>query len=252
MASPGSWLVSAGDCRHFRVPMNPSPTLLVHNRMRRSPLRVLRGLVQWLGAHTLFLSAMWCGLGLLLALLTPWLGLWPRWITSTISVVAPLVTVLLIVLNLLRALWRYAGTRRLGPTLPLTLVQFPLFTLLFFQLACYAGTDHYEWDSTPSWWEWGQFTLIHPLRAGDVLDIIEAYGLRLQQIRHNSVLVSTALIAFHLIVDLFLLAVLIDRFTLRTPGRLGRRMLTAAAVCVTVLWALTAWQSAWRESDIVL
>ena len=56
------------------------------------------------------------------------------------------------------------------------------------------------------------FTGIHALRAADLFDFIEAYDLHFQTIRAASPLTRGCLVAFHFVIDLFLLRCLITWF----------------------------------------
>jgi HEAT repeat protein len=183
----------------------------------------------------------------------PLMGLW--------HYALPAVTVLLIAANLafaLRDLWAGAHVLRL---MVVTGLQIALFTTLFFQLFQHVGSHLYDTDGTPSAWHWVFFSLAHVLRAGDVLDVIEAYALKVQTIKHDSALVAVFVIAYHAVVDLFFLGVLWD-----VVGRIQRKVMkneqirnaTYTMLGVTYFvwlaaWVLTAfWLYPWSWIDIPL
>src|SRR5262249_54558784 len=142
----------------------------------------------------------------------PWLAWLPDWLQTTINLPAPLVTAGFIAADLVLAVRLVGSTGHTLSALPLTLTQWALFTLLFFQIACHVGADQYSWDRAPSWWEWLWFSGAHALRAGDLLDVIEAYDLNIQPIRHAGQLTAFCLVLFHLFMALFLISLLLEGF----------------------------------------
>src|SRR5262249_23106767 len=120
----------------------------------------------------------------------------------------PAVTVGLIAANLylaVREMWR--GVHPLGLLL-VTGLQIALFTTLFFQLFAHAGAELFDVDGPTYAWQWVVFSLAHALRASDVLDVIEAFGLKVQPIKHQSAFVAVFVIGYHVVVDVFVLGVL--------------------------------------------
>src|SRR5262249_36961524 len=85
------------------------------------------------------LSLAWVLLGLLLALANPWLGLMPNWLQGIVNIGALVVTGVFIVADAVMSVALVGRTRRTLTALPLTVVQFVLFALLFFQIACHQG-----------------------------------------------------------------------------------------------------------------
>src|SRR5262249_51823062 len=159
--------------------------------------------------------------------------------------------------------------RPLG-ALPLTLAQFVLFTLLFFQIACHQGAEHYRWDGRPGWQGWLWFSAAHAIRAGDLFDVLDAYGQPASSVRHAGHLTSAALVAFHVVMGLFLVSLLLEGIRRGRRG-IGREVEAASALrlmarwvlgCFVflflLLWLITVtggWSSPWRgwpAEDVVL
>jgi HEAT repeat protein len=197
----------------------------------------------------------------MLALAAPWIGLWPTSLRAPINAGALLITVLLIGWNLVTAVRLVGRTGYTLSALPLTLVQLVLFTLLFFQIAAHLGTEHYTWDQRPSWWDWVWFTGAHAVRAADVVDGAEAYGVQIQAIRHLSHLTAVSLIVFHLMVDLFIISLALEwvnrrkKALLEHPGRaqLVRNGFLGLSALLVGVWLISAWWvRPWRPIDMLL
>lgn len=153
------------------------------------------------------LSVIWVLLGGTLAMLAP------RWAfvpAQDVLVWIPIgLSMALIVLNAGASLRILARTGSALATLPLTLVQLFLFTLLFYQIGSHLGVEHYELESAPQWWHWLQFTAVHTFRAADLLDTLQAYGWQMQAIRAASVLTAGCVIGLHLMVSIFVVGFLV-------------------------------------------
>jgi len=108
----------------------------------------------------------------------------------------------------------WASLRILGRTgralaaLPLTLLQIILFTLFFYQIAWHRGAEHFVCERAPGFLDWAALVAVHAVRAGDLVDGIEAYGLNLQTVHNASHLTAWALILYHVVIDLFILRLL--------------------------------------------
>lgn len=164
----------------------------------------------WLYRLPLFAALAWLPLGLDIALATPRLWRLPTFLAALVNYGVLAVTMVLIGWALATGLRLVGGTGRTIAAFPLSAVQVPLFLLLFFQIACHLGSTHYIWDSEPRPWDWLGLTTAHAIRAGDLLDVLEAYGVKIQTLQHGSALTSIALIVFHLVLDLFLISLIID------------------------------------------
>lgn len=212
--------------------------------------------------HQLILvSLAWSCVGLMLALLSPWLGMIPPWVKAPLDSLPLLVTIGLIALNLTAAIRLVGRTGRTLSALPLTVTQLILFTLLFFQIACHQGAEHYTWKELPNGWDWLAFSLVHAVRAADLWDIIEAYGLQLQTNRHVSNLTAVCLIVFHLLMDFFVISLLLEwiararKALLADPRRVERMMKAAPWVVgsLVVVWLASAlYFRPWRKVDLLL
>jgi hypothetical protein len=155
----------------------------------------------------LMASLAWMAIALVLARLAPWLG---PWLAAPLNSLPVLVTLALIGWNLVVAFRVVGWTGHPVAALPLTIVQFFLFTLLFYQIGQHLGAQHYELHDAPGLADWLGFSLGHALRAVDLFDAAEIYGWNVQLIESASHLTALCLIAFHLIMDLFLLALLVQ------------------------------------------
>jgi HEAT repeat protein len=151
-------------------------------------------------------------------------------------------------------------TGRTVAALPLAVVQIPLFGLLFYQIAAHLGAEHYRLEQAPHWWDWLLFVIVHVVRAGDLVDFIEAYGLNLQTIHHASPLVAICLMAFHLVLNLFLIRLLMDvidevkKRLLQSDHKLRVYVAMAGmAGGFLLIWAVSAgFVRPWRGRDMAL
>ncbi|MDM8523364.1 HEAT repeat domain-containing protein [Desulfococcaceae bacterium HSG8] len=102
----------------------------------------------------------------------------------------------------------------------LNLVQLLLFCRLHIQIYNTLGPSHYSWNSLPRWYDWAELIGVHVLRAVDVIDFMEAYGIRIQNIRNQSISSGLALFAMHIMVDIFILGALfnaLSRWSKKSP-----------------------------------
>jgi hypothetical protein len=154
------------------------------------------------------LSFCWFLLALNLALLSPWFSFLPRSVGEALHFLLPFVTFAFILWNLKISVGLMKTQGEFAP-LAVSLPQFFLFVALFFQIYAHWGAHHYQLEGPPSISDWFFFAVAHALRAADLLDVIHSYNLQIQAIHHSSLLVSVCLVAFHLIVDLFILGLLL-------------------------------------------
>jgi HEAT repeat protein len=94
----------------------------------------------------------------------------------------------------------------------LNLTQLGLFCLLHIQIYTILGPSHYTYTSPPCWYDWIQLIAVHVLRAVDLLDIIEAYGIHLQNLKNQTIVSGLALFGMHLMVDIFILGAAFNAF----------------------------------------
>ena len=159
------------------------------------------------GPRTLLCSAfLWAAVGLGLALAAPWLGTADGVPVGWINVAAPAITAVFIALTVVAAVRVVGRTGHTLHALPWAAAQFVLFTLLFFQIACHAGMSHFAADGPPRWWDWLAFSAAHAVRAGDLLDVVEGFRLDIQPVHHATTLTSTAVVAFHVVMGLFVVS----------------------------------------------
>lgn len=149
-----------------------------------------------LRADSLFIAAALVWLGVLAFV--------PGWQASAAAFGGTLAVVLA---NAATTLWMLTRTRRL--LVALSAVQIALFGMLSAQLASAFGPEHYHFDHPPRAWDWIEFTLAHVVRAADLLDALEEYGVRVQTISHRSIPAALILAGMHLTVDGFLLDLLV-------------------------------------------
>src|SRR5262249_57312827 len=91
----------------------------------------------------------------------------------------------------------------------LNCAQIALFGLLNYQLYSSFGDWHYQWDREPQFYDWIEFTAAHVLRAADVLDALDEYGVPIQNIAHNTVAAGLLIVCMHLTVDAFLIGLVL-------------------------------------------
>jgi hypothetical protein len=100
-------------------------------------------------------------------------------------------------------------TRQREVLIGLNCVQIGLFGLLNYQLHCAFGAGHYRFDREPRFYDWIEFALAHVLRAAEVLDALDEYGLPIQTINHHSLTAGILLVGMHLTVDGFLIGLVL-------------------------------------------
>ncbi len=211
------------------------------------------------------LSLAWFIVGWELALLGPWLASLSVVLPWTLGLAFCSITAALIAWNVTSAMRLVIRTLRTVDALPFTLVQIPLFALLLFQVAAYLGADHYESAGPPGTLDWLLFGTAHAVRAADLPDFLEAYGLHIQTIHNASVLSGAVLIIYHLVLDLFLLSLLLDWLARRRQAMLSKyqdlnkvwpivkwALGIIAVGFVVVFVPLTAWEQEWGWLNFLL
>jgi hypothetical protein len=96
-------------------------------------------------------------------------------------------------------------TQRREVLVGLNCAQIVLFGTLNYQLYCAFGAAHYRCEREPRFYDWIEFTAAHVLRAADILDALDEYGVPIQSITHNSTSAGILLVCMHLTVDVFLI-----------------------------------------------
>jgi len=91
----------------------------------------------------------------------------------------------------------------------LALAQLGLFAALHSQIYSGYGSHHYACSHEPGAIDWVLFTAAHVVRAADLLDVVEEFGLEIQAVKHRSTVSGVLLVVMHLAVDIFLLALLL-------------------------------------------
>lgn len=108
----------------------------------------------------------------------------------------------------------------------LNVFQLLLFCQLHIQIHDILGATHYSYTLSPSWYDWAELVAVHALRAVDLLDAIEAYGINLQNIRNQSTLSGLALFSMHIMVDIFILGAIFNAISRgSSKNRLGNTLL---------------------------
>jgi HEAT repeat protein len=87
----------------------------------------------------------------------------------------------------------------------LNVVQLALFCRLHVLIHDLFGVGHYSYTSPLYWYDWVQLVAVHVLRAVDLVDALSAYGILLQNLKHQSTLAGMTLFIMHIMVDIFLL-----------------------------------------------
>lgn len=100
----------------------------------------------------------------------------------------------------------------------LNLLQLFLFCGLFMQIHNVLGPGHYLYSRPPCWYDWIELMAVHALRAIDLLDVLEAYGIRIQNVSNQSALSGIALLGMHIMVDIFILGAVLNAVGRRTSA----------------------------------
>ena len=120
------------------------------------------------------------------------------------------VTALLIFLNFVRAItFLFSQGRITFSIIFLNLVQLALFYRLHILIYDLLGAEHYSYEIQPDWYDWIELIGVHILRALDILDIFNAYGINLQNLTAQSTLAKSAIVTMHIMVDIFLMGAII-------------------------------------------
>jgi hypothetical protein len=167
-------------------------------------------------------------------------------------------TAVLVACNFLASVWTFLRTRQI--LIATNCVQLVLFGVLSYELAEGFGADHYTYERTPRLFDWARFTLAHLMRATDLLDALDEYGVRLQAIRHASPAAGLILVGLHISADLFLLS-LFGRWlwqwwkrgerTQETSLQRGRRGCAQIGLASVILTSFTLYAAVqeWRTAD---
>jgi HEAT repeat protein len=203
-------------------------------------------------------SLVWTLVGWFLASQAPNLAFLP--FMGVLHYVFPAITVGLIGVNAygaLRNLWNGVHPLRL---LMVTGLQIGLFTTLFYQLFAHGGAEFFEADHATQGRHFLVFSLAHGFRAADLFDVVEAFDLNIQSVKQRSIMAAVFVIAYHAIIDTFILAVLwqvIERIKRRLMKDDGIRSL----VTKSLIWTFAVWLlvlivfvsvQRWRPLDIPL
>ena len=121
----------------------------------------------------------------------------------------------------------------------LNCVQIVLFGVLNHQLYCVFGEEHFRFDREPRAYDWVEFSGAHLLRAADLLDGLDEYGIDLQNIKHNSTEAALLLVWMHLTVDVFLISLVVN-FVRRWWNKNSQPETWLARERREFLWLLTA------------
>ena len=209
---------------------------------------------RWLGMA----SIVWTLVGWFLASQAPNLAFLP--LMGVLHYLSPTITVGLIGANTyfaLRNLWSGVHPLRL---LMVTGLQIGLFTTLFYQLFAHGGADFFDADRSTQGWHFLVFSLAHGFRAADLFDAVEAFDLNIQSVKQHSIVGAVFVIAYHAIVDTFVLAILwevIERIKRRLLKDDGIRSL----VTKSLIWSFVGWLlvllvfvgvQRWRPLDLLL
>jgi len=116
-------------------------------------------------------------------------------------------TAAIIAVNAACSLWMI--TRRRKVLVALNCVQVVAFGFLNYQLCQAFGDDHYRFDCEPRFYDWIEFTAAHVVRAADVLDALDPYGIHIHRISHQSAWAGLILVCMHLTVDISLVGIVL-------------------------------------------
>ncbi|MDM8548642.1 HEAT repeat domain-containing protein [Desulfobacterales bacterium HSG2] len=167
------------------------------------------------------------------------------WLSAAYSLVACLswnhivllwLTIWLIIFNFSVSLaCLFSRGRITSAIIILNLLQLSLFCRLHIQIYEILGAAHYSYASPPCWYDWTELIAVHALRAVDLLDAIEAYGIRLQNVRNQSALSGIALFSMHVMVDIFILGAVFSAIDRRSSAKANRPMTNLAGEFVDFL-----------------
>jgi len=101
----------------------------------------------------------------------------------------------------------------------LNVVQLALFCRLLMFIHDVFGAEHYFYTEPIHWYDWIQLVAVHVLRAVDLVDALSAYGIHLQNLKHQSALAGMTLVLMHIMVDIFLLGALFMLIHRRSENR---------------------------------
>ncbi|MDM8560953.1 sister chromatid cohesion protein PDS5 [Candidatus Parabeggiatoa sp. HSG14] len=107
----------------------------------------------------------------------------------------------------------------------LNIVQLALFCRLHVFIHDLLGASHYIYAVEPNWYDWIELVAVHVLRAVDLLDILGAYGVHLQNIKHHSLLTGIMLFGMHIMVDIFLLGTIFMIISQRSASQQASTMM---------------------------
>lgn len=89
--------------------------------------------------------------------------------------------------------------------------QLCLFGMFHVTLYKLVQPTPYTTAHAPGFFDWLLFIVAHVLRAVDLLDMIESYNINIQTIKHNGVVPASVLVYMHIIVDVLMLSIIIER-----------------------------------------
>jgi hypothetical protein len=100
-------------------------------------------------------------------LLSPCLDFLPYWLAAPIHFVLPLVTVAFIFWNLKMGVSLFKKEGTLAPV-AVSIPQFFLFGVLFFQVSVHWGAQHFQSERPPRMLDWFLFATAHAILATDL------------------------------------------------------------------------------------
>ncbi len=127
----------------------------------------------------------------------------------------------------------------------INLIQLALFCRLHILIHDVLGAEHYSYALEPRWYDWVELVAVHVLRAVDLLDILNAYGIDLQNIDHQSILAGIVLVSMHIMVDIFILGAIIMVIKRRLANK-------KPSPRITLLIKLLFFKGKWADDDDVI
>ncbi|MCK5717404.1 MAG: HEAT repeat domain-containing protein [Thiomargarita sp.] len=101
----------------------------------------------------------------------------------------------------------------------LNVIQVILFCYLNVAIYHVLGHEHYSYAVEPRWYDWIELVAVHILRAIDFLDVLSAYNIDLQNVKHQSILSGLVLFSMHVMVDIFIFGKLFSDKPIRAAGQ---------------------------------
>ncbi len=131
----------------------------------------------------------------------------------------------------------------------LGLMQLAIFCQLNVQIHDILGTAHYSYSSPPVFSDWINFIRAHALRAADLPDITDVYGISSQNISHQSILAGIALFGMYIIVGIFTLSLIFKMVSwlaqIEPLSAVMKWVVRGGCAAALVMVVMAGWRNNW-------